>query len=147
MRAMTRWNPFREMTRYDPFVDLGALWNELPLTSVRGVETEPTIRMDVTENDGSFMVKAEIPGVSKEDISVSLDGGIVSISAEVKHEKEAKEGEKVLRTERYYGAVSRSFTLPGEIDMAKASASYEGGVLTLMLPKLPGATTTKLAVH
>ncbi len=147
MRTLTRWNPFREMTRFDPFVDLAPFWNELPLTTVRGLETPPTIRMDLTENEAGYTVKAEIPGVSKDDITVTVDGGIVSIAAEVKCETEDKEGEKLLRSERYYGSVARSFTLPMDIEMTKAAASYDGGVLTLMLPKAPGTTSTKLAVH
>lgn len=147
MRTLTRWNPFREMTRFDPFAGFAPLWNELPMTLVGGEEPLPTIRMDLTENETGYAVKAEIPGVTKEDITVTVDGGVVSITAEVKREKEDKEGEKVLRSERYFGSVARSFTLPMDIDMAKATATYEGGVLTLMLPKAPGTTSTKLAIH
>ena len=144
MRTLTRWNPLRDVTRFDPFTDLTGFWNELPM---RMPEPEPTMRLDLTENDTGYVVKAEIPGVNKEDISVSLEGGMVSIAAEVKREKEDKEGDKVLRSERYYGMVSRSFTLPADIDMAKAVAAYDGGVLTLTLPKAAGTTSTKLAVH
>jgi HSP20 family protein len=144
MRTLTRWNPLRDVTRFDPFTDLTGFWNELPM---RMPEPEPTMRLDLTENDTGYVVKAEIPGVKKEDISVSLEGGMVSIAAEVKREKEDKEGDKVLRSERYYGMVSRSFTLPADIDMAKAVAAYDGGVLTLTLPKAAGTTSTKLAVH
>jgi len=144
MRTLTRWNPLRDVTRFDPFTDLTGFWNELPM---RMPEPEPTMRLDLTENDTGYVVKAEIPGVKKEDISVSLEGGMVSIAAEVKREKEDKEGDKVLRSERYYGMVSRSFTLPADIDMAKAVAAYDGGVLTLTLPRAAGTTSTKLAVH
>ena len=144
MRTLTRWNPLRDVTRFDPFTDLTGFWNELPM---RMPEPEPTMRLDLTENDTGYVVKAEIPGVKKEDISVSLEGGMVSIAAEVKREKEDKEGDKVLRSERYYGMVSRSFTLPADIDTAKAVAAYDGGVLTLTLPRAAGTTSTKLAVH
>lgn len=147
MRALTRWNPFREMTRFDPFADLGTFWKELPMSTMTALEAEPTIKMDVKETEGAYLVKAEIPGVAKEDISVSVDGNMVSITAEVKREKEEKEGEKVLRTERYYGTVARSFTLPMDVDFAKADAAYEAGVLTLTLPKAPGTEARKLAVH
>ncbi|HVJ74095.1 MAG TPA: Hsp20/alpha crystallin family protein [Casimicrobiaceae bacterium] len=146
MRTLTRWNPLRDMTRFDPFGDVGALWSDLPM-AVRTLEPEPMMRLDLTESETGYVVKAEIPGVSKEDISVSLEGGTVSITAEARREKAAKEGETVMRSERYYGVVSRSFTLPTEIDMAKSIAAYEGGVLTLTLPKAPGGTSTKLAVH
>jgi HSP20 family protein len=144
MRTLTRWNPLRDVTRFDPFTDLTGFWNELPM---RMPEPEPTMRLDLTESDTGYVVKAEIPGVKKEDISVSLEGGMVSIAAEVKREKEDKEGDKLLRSERYYGMVSRSFTLPADIDTAKAVAAYDGGVLTLTLPKAAGTTSTKLAVH
>jgi HSP20 family protein len=147
MRTLTRWNPLRDVTRFDPFTDLTGFWGELPTTPLRMAEPEPTMRLDLTENDTGYIVKAEIPGVKKEDISVSLEGGTVSIAAEVKREKEDKEGDKLLRSERYYGMVSRSFTLPVDIDMAKAVAAYDGGVLTLTLPKAAGTTSTKLAVH
>jgi len=135
------------MTRFDPFADLGTFWKELPMSTMTSLEPEPTIKMDVKETETEYVVKAEIPGVAKEDISVSIDGNMVSIMAEVKREKEDKEGEKVLRTERYYGTAARSFTLPMDIDLAKADAAYEGGVLTLTLPKAPGAEVRKLAVH
>jgi HSP20 family protein len=116
-----------------------------PLT--RAFEPEPMIRMDVAENETAYTVKAEIPGVTKEDINVSVDGNMVSITAEVKREKEEKEGERVLRTERYYGSVARTFTLGHDIDLSKADATYEGGVLTLVLPKAPGTEARKLSVH
>jgi len=93
------------------------------------------VRVDVTENDKSYVVRAEIPGVKKEDINVAIDGNQVEISAEVKKEKEAKDGEKVLRTERYYGKVYRAFTLGQDIDDAATQAKYADGVLELTLAK------------
>jgi HSP20 family protein len=147
MRSLTRWNPFREVTRFDPFFDMTPLWTEWRLPTMPELEPAPTIKMDVAEDDKLYTVKAEIPGVAKEDIAVSVDGNLVSISAEVKREKEEKEGEKVLRTERYYGTVARSFTLPTDVDMGTAEAKYDGGVLTLTLPKNAGAKSTKLDVH
>ena len=137
MRTLTRWNPFREMTRFDPFGELGYLWKDLPVAAPMG-EAEPMMRVEVTENDTGYLVKAEVPGVAKDDIEVSVDGNVVTVSAEVKREKEAKEGEKVLRTERYYGAVTRAFTLPMDVDFAKAEAKIDNGVLMLTLPKAPG---------
>jgi HSP20 family protein len=147
MRSLTRWNPLREAMRLDPFVDLTPLWNEWRFPMMSEMEPAPTIRMDIAENNGEYTVKAEIPGVNKEDIAVSIDGDVVSISAEVKREKEDKEGEKVLRSERYYGSVARSFALPTAVDMDNANAMYDDGVLTLTLPKAAGSKTTKLAVH
>jgi len=145
MRTLTRWNPLRDMTRFDPFADMGALWSELPM-AVRTLEPEPMMRLDLTESETGYIVKAEIPGVSKEDISVSLEGGTVSITAEVKREKAAKEGEMVMRNERYYGAVSRSFTLPTDVDAKGASAEYKDGVLNLTLPKKANGSAKRVAV-
>lgn len=93
------------------------------------------IRMDVSEKDNAYVVHAEMPGIKKEDIKIEIDGNDVSISAETKNEKAIKDGERVLRSERYYGKVSRSFTLANEVDEAAASAKYENGVLELALPK------------
>jgi HSP20 family protein len=93
------------------------------------------IRMDVSEKENAYVVHADMPGVKKEDIKIEIDGNEVSISAETKNEKEVKEGDRVLRSERYYGKVSRSFTLASEVDEAAASAKYENGVLELALPK------------
>ncbi|CAG0981036.1 Spore protein SP21 [Burkholderiales bacterium] len=146
MRTLTRWNPFPELARFDPFGDPTRLWGEVEVP-LRPLEPEPMMRLDIAENDTGYVVKADIPGVTKEDIAVSLERGMVSISVEVKREKEASEGGKVLRNERYHGYLARSFTLPVAIDMDKAVAAYEGGVLTLTLPKASGSAGTRLAIH
>jgi len=93
------------------------------------------IKVDVKENKDAYTVHAEIPGVAKEDIHVSLDGNLVTLEAEVKQQDSTGENENVLRSERYFGAVSRSFQLPQEIDQAQAKAKFDNGVLTLSLPK------------
>lgn len=105
------------------------------------------IKMDVTENPQAYIVKAEIPGVSKEDIQVSIDGNTVSLSAEIKRETEQKEGDKVIHTERYYGRVARSFSLSTEIDDTQAQAKYNNGVLELTLPKKAAATAKTLTIQ
>lgn len=105
------------------------------------------IKMDVSEDDKAYTVHAEIPGVSKEDIHVTIDGNQVAISAEVKNEKEVKEGEKVLRSERYYGKVSRAFTLGQDVDEAAAQAKYDNGVLELRLPKQAAAKAKRLNIQ
>jgi HSP20 family protein len=106
----------------------------------------PEIKMDVSEDDKAFRVKAEIPGVKKEDIKVSIDGNQVSISAEVKKETEEKKGETVIRSERYYGNQYRGFTLQQDIDQARAEAKYEDGVLILTLPKKETTSAKQLSV-
>ena len=106
------------------------------------------MRVDVTENDKGYAVKADIPGVKKEDISVRIDGNVVQIDAEVKREKEEKgNGDKVLRSERYYGNVSRSFSLASDIDEGKVEARYADGVLNLQLPKKTAAESRKIQVQ
>lgn len=148
MANLTRWNPSRELTRFDPFTDVEDFFKEFGMRPAwRGFEVEPQIKIDVAEDDKAYTVKAEIPGVKKEDIDVSVDGNLVSLSAEVKSEKEEKEGKKVVRRERYYGSVSRTFTLGRDVDINKAEAKYEDGVLRLTLPKKPGAEAKKLTVR
>jgi HSP20 family protein len=110
-------------------------------------EPELKMKVDVKETDKTYTVHADIPGVSKDDIQVDLNGDQVSIRAEVKREKEQKEGEKVLHSERYYGMVSRSFTLPTDVDAQGAIANYKDGVLELTLPKKAGAQMRRLAIH
>ncbi len=105
------------------------------------------IRMDVSEDDKAYTVHAEIPGVKKEDIHVTIEGNQVAISAEIKNKKEIKEGEKVLRSERYYGKVSRAFTLGQDVDEAAAQAKYDNGVLELRLPKKAASASRKLTIQ
>ncbi|MDE2417621.1 MAG: Hsp20/alpha crystallin family protein [Burkholderiales bacterium] len=108
--------------------------------------TAASIKMDVKETDKGYSVHAEVPGVNKEDIHVSLDGNVVTVRAEVKQEDAQTKDEKLLRSERYYGAVSRSIQLPSDIDQNSAKAKYENGVLTLTLPKKRGSASQRLAI-
>lgn len=105
------------------------------------------IKMDVKEGDKEYTIHAEMPGVPKEAIEVAIDGNAVSISAEVKKESEEKEGEKVLRSERYYGKVYRSFTLGQDVDETNAKAKFENGVLELVLPKKAVSVARKVAIE
>jgi HSP20 family protein len=137
------------ITRFSPASDaLDDLFRGFFMHPVR-FEGQPNvqIRMDVTEDDKAYKVHAEIPGVKKEDIHVSIEGDQVAISAEVKNEKEVKEGEKLLRSERYYGGVSRTFSLPQDLDEAAAQAKYADGVLELTLPKKVVASARKLVIQ
>jgi HSP20 family protein len=111
------------------------------------VDMEPRIKVDVSEADAAYSVKAEIPGVKKEDIHVAIDGSQVSIEAEIRKEKEEKKGEKVVRSERYFGKQSRSFTLGQDIDAGKAEAKYSDGVLELKLPKKANGSSKELKVQ
>jgi HSP20 family protein len=111
------------------------------------VEAPPRIRLDLAEMDGTYTVRAEIPGARKEDIDVRIEGNLVTISAEMKKEWEEKKEGRVLRSERHYGRASRSFTLASPVDESKADAKYENGILELTLPKKSAAATRRLAVH
>ena len=135
---------------YDPFADTG--FDQLFRGFLRPVRGEKTaapapVRIDVAETDNAYTVRAEIPGVRKEDIHVAIEGDQVTISADVKREAETKDGERVLRSERYYGSVYRSFTLPTELDEAASEAKYENGVLALTLAKKPAVAGRKLTVQ
>lgn len=145
MANITRFNPLSELSTFDPFSD--DFFRGFALRPFfRSLGSEAQCRLDVEEDDKSYTVQAEIPGVNKSDIKVSIDGNQVSISAEVKNEKEAKEGNKVVRSERYYGSISRSFTLENDVDEAGAIAKYDNGVLLLTLPKKPGGKAKQVTV-
>jgi HSP20 family protein len=149
MSNITRFDPFTGLSRFDPFWDVDDVMNKFMLRPVlrEGLEKiEPQIKMDVKEADGKYVVKAEIPGVKREDIHVTVEGNRVSISAEVKHEKEEKEGERVIRSERSYGMASRSFSLADEVDQSKVEAKYTDGVLELTLPKKPGSSRKEIPI-
>ena len=109
-------------------------------------DTAVGIKLDIKEDDKAYTVHAELPGVQKEDIHVQVDGNRVSLSAEVKKQSEVKQGEKILRSERYYGQVSRSFQLAMDIDENTASAEFKDGVLQLVLPKREKSSSRKLTV-
>ena len=104
------------------------------------------IKVDVKETPTAYTVLAEVPGVPKEDIHVTVEGNVVTLRAEIKQEDRQSEGEKLLRSERYYGAVSRSFQMPVDIDDAAAKAKCENGVLQLTLPKKAAVTGQRLAI-
>lgn len=130
----------------DPFDDMfrgflrPARWDKMP-------EQTPQIKLDVTEADGAYTVKAEIPGVRKEDIDVRIEGNQVSLSAEVNKQSEEKKDGRVIRSERYQGYVSRTFSLGANVDSGRASAKYENGVLELVLPKRESTEAKRLTVR
>src|SRR5690349_14412882 len=129
--------------RFDPF-------NDLVDDLFKGFLVRPLAfegRADGGEKNGAYLVSAELAGVKKEDIHVSIDGTQVTIEAEIKREKEANKDERVLHRERLYGKVSRSFTLPQEVDETKAEAKLRDGVLELMLPKKAAAQRKQISIQ
>lgn len=148
MTNLTRIDPFQELARPEVFRDLEGFfgWPTSLRRWVRDLPAEPAIKMDVAEDDKAYYVSAEMPGVKKEDIVVEIDGNQVTLAAEVKHEKEEKEGETVVHSERYFGKQTRSFTLGREVDRKKAEAYFKDGVLQLTLPKNGGTPSERLEI-
>jgi HSP20 family protein len=138
------------VTRYDPF---GDLFDDLMKGFlVRPIATEggaaaPRMKLEVSEQAEAFKVLAEVPGVKKDEIQVTIDGDQVTISAEVREEKDLKEGERVVHSDRYYGKVARAFRLGHELDESKAQAKYTDGVLELVLPKKTSVAARKLTIQ
>jgi HSP20 family protein len=145
MASITRYDPFNELV--DDFFK-GFLVRPVAYEGGNGREVLPRMKVDVAEKNGAYKVTAELAGAKKEDIDVSIDGAQVTITAEVKQEKEAQgQDERVLHVERVYGKVSRTFTLPQELDEAKVEAKYRDGVLELTLPKKQAAPRKQIAIQ
>lgn len=132
--SLVRWNPLREME--DLFERYG---RALDMPAHVGTELMPkgdwTPRVDIAETDKSYVIKMEIPEVDKNDVKVSLDNGVLTISGERKQEKEEK-GTRFHRVERYYGSFDRSFSLPENVDQTHLDATFKDGMLKVELPKL-----------
>ena len=128
------------ITRFDPF-------NELVGEFFQGFPVRALAKVDVAEKNGAYTVTAELAGVKKDDIQVTIDGAEVTLSAEVKREKEVTQDERVLHAERTFGKLSRSFSLPQEVDEAKAEAKFRDGVLELTLPKKAAAARKQVTIQ
>jgi HSP20 family protein len=137
------------LTRYIPFDNAfdGLFKSFLAHPSAFDAEPALKVRMDVAEDEAAYTVHAEIPGVKKEDINVTIDGNQVAITAEVKQNREEKQGERLLRSERYQGKVYRAFSLAQDVDEAAAEAKYADGVLELRLPKKAAVSAKKLSIQ
>ena len=148
MSKIVRHSPsFGDLARFDPFINMEDWFKGFGLRPYFDEqEIAPLIKIDLKENDKTYTVHAEIPGVNKEDIKVEVDDNRVSISAEAKKEKEEKEGERVICRECYQGSSYRSFTLNSAVDEAKTEAKYKDGILELTLPKVNGSAAKKITV-
>ena len=138
------------LIRYEPLVgQLDGLFNEFfrPAYATAQRDEPAPIRFDVRETPEAYVVSAELPGVKKEDISVEIEGSEVTLAAETRRETGAQDGEKWLRTERYFGKAARRFALPQEVDEAKAAAKFDNGLLELTLPKKTAVTGRKLSIQ
>lgn len=119
----------------------------VPTGHVTSDTTAPSISVDVVERENAYVVHADLPGVSKEDIAVSIDGSQLTISAERKNEKTVSETDKVLRTERQYGKTTRTFQFEQDLDEAQSNARFNDGVLELVLPKKVQSTAKRLTIE
>jgi HSP20 family protein len=147
MANITKVDPFTDLFRLEPFRDVEEFFPHRLRRFFRDLPAEPTIKLDVSEDERAYHVKAELPGVKKEDIAVEIDGNQVSLTAEVRREKEEKKDEKVVHSERFYGKQFRSFTLARPIDRGAAEARFVDGVLDLTLPKGGEAPGQKLTIQ
>lgn len=130
---LTRWEPFREMDEL--LKGFGPLFGRMPITRTgEGVEEFMPLA-DIVERDKEYLIKLDLPEVPKEDVKVLFDDGVLTIRGERKVEKEEK-GDKVHRTERYYGLFERSFVLPEDVDAKAIRAESKDGVLTIHLPRM-----------
>jgi HSP20 family protein len=141
MANLTRLDPLNELVD-----DLFKGFFVRPV-AFEGRGEAPRMKVDVAEKNGAYTVTAELPGVRKEDIQVTIDGAQVTLSAEVKREKEVQQDERILHTERSFGKVTRSFSLPQELDEAKAEAKFRDGVLELTLPKKAAAARKQISIQ
>ncbi len=146
MANLARFDPFGTLTRVDPFENV---MRDLMPTMFRSMvrpADEPSIALDVQEMDNAYLVTAELPGVKKEDIDISITGNQVTINAEAKREKIAAEAREWW-SERCYGKFSRTIQLPLEIEEQTAEATYADGLLHLTLPKKASSMAKKLEIH
>jgi HSP20 family protein len=144
---LTQFDPFGDLARFEPLRGVEDFFREFRLKhALRDIDAQPLIKLDLHETEQAYSVKAELPGMNKDDIKVDIDGNRVSISAETRRESEQKDGAKLVRSERYVGQQYRSFTLEHDVDDAKAVAKYQNGVLELTLPKKANSGARKLAI-
>ncbi|MEK9784958.1 MAG: Hsp20 family protein [Gammaproteobacteria bacterium] len=119
---------------FGDFDDLMGNWFRSPAV-VRREEAARTPAIDVSETEGAYLVKAELPGVARDGLNVTINDGVLTINAERKEEKKDEKDGRLIRQERYYGKFVRSLRLGSDIDEARIDARYEDGVLHLTLPK------------
>jgi len=146
MANVTRFDPFNELVD-DLFKGFLVRPFSFEGRADAGLGQLPRAKVDVAEKDGAYLVSAELPGVKKEDIHVAIDGPQVTLEAEVKREKEASKDERTLHSERVYGKVVRSLTLPQEVDESKAEAKFKDGILELTLPKKAAAQRKQISIQ
>lgn len=145
LNTMTRWNP-NVVTARDPFYRLvDSLFNQdlLPSEEVSNRTWMPPV--DIQETADAYRLVAELPGMTKEDINITLENNVLRLSGERKFEKDIKK-DGYQRVERTYGTFARAFTLPSQVNHDKVQASFENGLLTITVPKAEQAKPRKIAI-
>jgi HSP20 family protein len=151
MKSLTRWNPRNEVEVSDPFRPIEQLFDEMwrnwPNRYFDGDTTRPFLRpaMDVVENEDNITVRVDLPGLTADDVHVEMEDNVLTIKGEIGDTIE-KEGERYHYRERYSGSFQRSLRLPNTIDANKVDASFNNGVLNIVLPKLPQAQPKKIDI-
>lgn len=143
-RGLKLWQPLRSLARLED--ELDALTESLFDRFKLGGDGVWVPAMDVVENDGELEIRAEIPGVKKEDLKIKVTGNSLTISGEKKKESETKD-KHYHRIERYYGSFSRTIQIPEGVDKDKVKATYKDGVLTIALPKPESMKTKEIEVE
>lgn len=141
---LTRFSPFGDLARLDPFRDMERFFEELD----RQPDQARSMRMDVSETEQAYHVRAEMPGFDKQDINVAIDGHTVTIRAKHDEQKQMpQQSGTMMRSERFHGEQYRSFTLPTEVDDQQATATCKDGILELTLPKKNGGHGRQLQIQ
>jgi HSP20 family protein len=138
--------PASEGASRDPFSLMDAMLSDWFGHRAAAPALVSRARLEVSERDATYEVRAELPGATKDDIRIDIDGAWVSISAQTQRQSEKKDGEKVLYSERSHESYARSFELPQAVDAAAARAKFENGVLTFALPKKGAPKATRIPV-
>ena len=146
MKTVTVWNPFRELDEVQN--RLGGFFGGFPRFGngnggLKSAQWSPEV--DITEDEKEYLVKTDLPEMKKEDVKVTIENGILSISGERKSEKEEK-GKRYHRIERSYGSFERTFAMPDDADASKMKAEFKNGVLRVHMPKNPAAQPKKIDV-
>ena len=147
MDTLARWDPFRELD--DLQKRLGTLYRRAPVRQ-EGKEEALTVAewvpvVDITEDDTEYVIKAELPDVKREDVKVTVEDGVLSLSGERTFQKEEK-GKRYHRVERAYGRFLRTFTVPDDAEGSQVMAAFKDGMLAVHLPKSPTATPKRIEV-
>jgi HSP20 family protein len=150
MSALTRWNPFRELEEMQRRMAALLDWSPFRRSALTTDEETITVPewsplVDISEDDKEYLLKVELPEVSKDDVKVTVEGGTLTISGERKAEKEEK-NRKYHRIERYYGRFERSFTIPDDAEPENVRAEFKDGVLRVHLPKSEKARPKQIEV-